>query len=213
MIRKGTPESPSKTSKSPKRPKLAVATMSSSPTSSSKGALAPTPVPNPKETKPKEKDEDEVESGFIFEEIRGDLFSGSPSESLTHCVSKDLVMGKGIAVLFKKKFGQIDVLKGQKKGIGEVAKLRSIETDEIGYTQFRYVYYMITKDRYYNKPTMDSMEQTLKSLRDQAVQDKVRVLSMPRIGCGLDGLKWPAVKDLIIKTFQDTSIKIKVYTI
>ena len=43
----------------------------------------------------------------------GDLFSCDPTSSLGHCVSADLHMGKGIAVLFKKKFGNIPELKKQ----------------------------------------------------------------------------------------------------
>ena len=43
----------------------------------------------------------------------GDLFSCDPESSLAHCVSADLHMGKGIAVLFKKKFGCVSELKRQ----------------------------------------------------------------------------------------------------
>ena len=45
----------------------------------------------------------------------GDLFSCDPASSLAHCVSADMHMGKGIAVLFKKKFGGIPELKKQGK--------------------------------------------------------------------------------------------------
>ena len=40
--------------------------------------------------------------------MQGDLFSCHDSESLAHCISADARMGKGIAVLFKKKFGGVD---------------------------------------------------------------------------------------------------------
>ena len=43
----------------------------------------------------------------------GDLFSCDSESSLAHCVSADLHMGKGIAVLFKKKFGRVPELKKQ----------------------------------------------------------------------------------------------------
>ena len=43
----------------------------------------------------------------------GDLFSCDDSESLAHCISEDVRMGKGIAVLFKKKFGDVQVLINQ----------------------------------------------------------------------------------------------------
>ena len=48
-----------------------------------------------------------------FSEVKGDLFSCPDSASLVHCVSEDMNMGKGIAVLFKKKFGGVAELKSQ----------------------------------------------------------------------------------------------------
>ena len=45
----------------------------------------------------------------------GDLFSSRETDSLAHCVSKDLAMGKGIAVIFKKTYGGVEELKAQSK--------------------------------------------------------------------------------------------------
>ena len=46
---------------------------------------------------------------------KGDLFSCPEDESLAHCVSEDLRMGKGIATLFKKNFEGVPELKAQGK--------------------------------------------------------------------------------------------------
>ena len=44
----------------------------------------------------------------------GDLFTCSGrGASLAHCISQDLHMGKGIAAIFKKKFGGVGQLKAQ----------------------------------------------------------------------------------------------------
>lgn len=50
---------------------------------------------------------------FSFEVKQGDLFRCPAIDSLAHCVSEDFVMGKGIALLFKNKFGSLDELKAQ----------------------------------------------------------------------------------------------------
>ncbi len=50
---------------------------------------------------------------LVFREIRGDLFSAPSNVSLAHCVSRDMNMGKGIATLFRDKFGQVKELKEQ----------------------------------------------------------------------------------------------------
>ena len=47
---------------------------------------------------------------FSLTTVKGDLFTCASNASMAHCVSRDLAMSKGIAVLFKKKFGQIDYL-------------------------------------------------------------------------------------------------------
>lgn len=46
-------------------------------------------------------------------EVQGDLFSCPVSDSLAHCISADARMGKGIAVLFKNKFGGVEEIKSQ----------------------------------------------------------------------------------------------------
>ena len=51
------------------------------------------------------------ETKFILNEVSGDLFKSPKSHSLCHCVSRDFRLGKGIAKLFREKFGRIDELK------------------------------------------------------------------------------------------------------
>ena len=45
--------------------------------------------------------------------MKGDLFGCPETSSLAHCISEDIRMGKGIAVIFKNKFGGIQDLKNQ----------------------------------------------------------------------------------------------------
>ena len=52
-------------------------------------------------------------SKLDFREVRGDLFECPETASLVHCVSEDMVMGKGIAKVFKKRFGGEKELKMQ----------------------------------------------------------------------------------------------------
>lgn len=125
-------------------------------------------------------------SNFKLTEIEGNLFDSK--ESLVHCVSQDLRMGKGIALLFKSKFGKVDELKEQDKKIGQVAE---ISIDD------RKIFYLITKDKYYNKPTIVDLKLCLQELAIVCVKYNIKSLSMPRIGCGLDKLKWSVVKKLL----------------
>ncbi|XP_068708514.1 ADP-ribose glycohydrolase OARD1-like isoform X1 [Montipora foliosa] len=137
-------------------------------------------------------------------EKHGDLFSCPDNESLAHCISADARMGKGIAVIFKKKFGGVDDIKSQGQKPGGVAILKR---------GGRYVYYLVTKEKYFHKPTYDTLQSSLEAMKDHCISHGVTSLSMPRIGCGLDGLQWSRVQDIIDKVFQETDIRVTVYTL
>ena len=65
-------------------------------------------------------------TGFQYEECQGDLFSCPKDMSLAHCISEDIRMGKGIAVIFKKQFGGVDELRRQ--GMRVCMFIRNLET-------------------------------------------------------------------------------------
>ncbi|XP_010175842.2 ADP-ribose glycohydrolase OARD1, partial [Antrostomus carolinensis] len=136
--------------------------------------------------------------------VKGDLFSCPQTDSLAHCISEDCRMGAGIAVLFKKKFGGVQELLDQQKKTGEVAVLQRDE---------RYIYYLITKKRVSHKPTYETMRKSLEAMKAHCLNNGVTDISMPRIGCGLDGLDWNKVSAILGEVFEDTDIKITVYTL
>lgn len=67
-------------------------------------------------------------------------------------------MSKGIATEFKRLFGGVDELKAQQKQIGHVGYLDRPPRQGI--------FYLITKNYYWGKPTMESLETSLLELRD-----------------------------------------------
>jgi len=140
----------------------------------------------------------------VYEEIKGDLFNATSTTSLAHCVSEDLAMSKGIAAIFKQKFGGLEQLKQQGITTGDVAILDK---------GTRFIYYLVTKARYFNKPTYVSLESSLIMMRQHCVENNIKDLAMPKIGCGLDRLEWSKVKDIILSVFGNTAIKIKIYTL
>ena len=143
-----------------------------------------------------------LQTSFSISEIKGDLFTVDKSYSLAHCVAVDLNMGAGIAVEFKKRFGQVDNLKNQKKFIGDVAFLKDKD---------RYIFYLVTKQFSRGKPTYDSLKQSLEKMKILCIEYSVKKIAIPKIGCGLDRLDWIKVKKIIIDVFTDTDINIVVY--
>ncbi|XP_067303408.1 ADP-ribose glycohydrolase OARD1 [Pseudorasbora parva] len=143
-------------------------------------------------------------AGWRLLHMRGDLFTCPSTDALAHCISEDCRMGAGVALLFKKKFCGVEELLAQEKQPGQCAVLKR---------SGRFVYYLVTKKKYYQKPTYDILRKSLVSMREHCLANGVNSISMPRIGCGLDKLKWEHVSSIITEVFQDTNITITVYTI
>ena len=58
---------------------------------------------------------------------------------------------------------------------------------------------------------MSSLESSLRTMRDQCLENNIHQLAMPRIGCGLDKLNWDQVSRLIQTVFADDDIQITIY--
>ncbi|KAH8322105.1 hypothetical protein KR059_003118 [Drosophila kikkawai] len=141
-------------------------------------------------------------SGFVYREQNGDLFGAKSDFSLCHCVAADLRMGKGIAVKFRNKFGQVLTLQRQNVQPGGVAILQD---------QQRFVYYLVTKQTSWGKPTYQLLHSSLHAMRQHMISHNVRKIAMPRIGCGLDGLNWAKVKEMICQIFQSDAVELVVF--
>lgn len=136
-------------------------------------------------------------------EKSGDLFTSKLSKA--HCVSADQRQGAGIALEFRRRYGHIDELLGQNKGVGEVAYFRNKYGE--------YIFTLITKEHYWEKPTYSSLCRSLHALSDLCKELGVRSLAIPRIGSGLDALSWNAVKKCIEGVWADSPMQIVVYTL
>ena len=142
---------------------------------------------------------------FNLTEIQGDLFSAPPAYSLAHCISADCRLGLGIAKIFRQKFGRIDELQKMDTGVGGVSPL------SIGPFGGKFVYNLVTKGKYFEKPTYQSLRSSLEAMRAHAAANNVKEIAMPKIGCGLDKLEWSKVEKIIKEVFGDTDMQIRVY--
>lgn len=124
---------------------------------------------------------------------------------ILHCISADKVMGAGIAKPLQ------DTFRIRENWPQKLPK-RLIGWDNNGYSVFvscgdQLIGNLITKENYWNKPTyttfweaLNDAAQTLNSLHLEGF-DVPNKIVMPRIGCGLDKLKWEKVRPMIETVF------------
>ena len=137
--------------------------------------------------------------------LNQDLFE-IKTDYYVQCISSDLGMGKGIAVSFNKNFNEKERLMNffNKKVLESwqnQSPIRCIIDNEMK------VINLITKERYWGKPTYDTLRLSLSKMKELLPKDNL-TLGMPKIGCGLDKLDWDKVEEMIKEIFDDTDYKI-----
>lgn len=141
---------------------------------------------------------------MILKEEQRDLFTVPKDYILVHCISADFAMGAGIAKEFARRGVKARLIEnycGMTKAGGCVTTAT---------TGWRLEFNLVTKEKYWQKPTYDSLKTALINARILALMngDKPVKLAMPRIGCGLDKLEWFKVKAIIEEVFADTDVEI-----
>lgn len=146
---------------------------------------------------------------MVYHEEHMDLFKVPEDYYLAHCISADFGMGKGIVVEFNKRFNTKNNLMSRFPDY--LNTFRSFGTHEHGDCILDgRILNLITKMNYWQKPTNRSMFNALVHMREVCLRCGITKIAMPTIGCGLDGLKWNEVRELITSVFNDTQIEIMV---
>lgn len=136
-------------------------------------------------------------------EQRGNLFELDNKKYVyAHCISADHKMGAGIAVEFNKRFK----LESQFKAIEQEGVRINVGSAWL----IGKVFNLITKSKYYGKPTYKTLQMTLDDMKETCEIEGIKYLAIPKIGCGLDRLSWGKVREMIKDTFKDLDIEIEV---
>lgn len=144
---------------------------------------------------------------MIYKEEKRDLFTVPEEYYLAHCISADFGMGKGIVVEFNKRFDMKRKLQTCFNGYLEEFIENEYKSDCL---MMGRVFNLITKERYWYKPTYSTMRGALEMMRKLAIENNVHKIAMPVIGCGLDKLQWNKVSEIIKEVFENTDIEILV---
>lgn len=138
-------------------------------------------------------------------ETQMDLFNVPQGYYLAHCISGDYALGAGIASKFDEVYNMRyklhrDYALPEGKKSANVGRALLIDN----------VFNLVTKSRCFEKPTYDSLYDTLIDMREQCENFDIEKLAMPKIGCGLDKMEWERVKDIIETVFENTDIEIMI---
>ena len=142
---------------------------------------------------------------MTYQEEKRDLFSLSDDYYLAHCISADFGMGKGIVVEFNKRFDMKSILQSKYADYLNQFTRHRVGGDCI--LEGR-VLNLITKERYFHKPTIITMRIALQKMKQICLENNVNKVAMPTIGAGLDRLNWNDVAAQIRNIFADTGIEI-----
>lgn len=137
---------------------------------------------------------------MILKEEKRNLFYVDDKYYLAQCISSDCAMGAGIAVQFQKKFN----LRGKLLRYSD--DIRKHPTCILEGKVFN----LITKEKYWHKPTYNSLYSSLNIMKTIAESNNIGYIAMPKIGSGLDRLQWGKVREMIEDVFKETDIEILV---
>lgn len=137
-------------------------------------------------------------------EVKQDLFTVPEDYALVHCISADFALGAGIALQFQKRYNTRIELRQRCPNY----KFHGGDCLGTGDRTTRAVFNLVTKDHYWDKPTYKDLEDALYELLEMLPLTDYKKLAMPKIGCGLDGLKWEEVNRIIQSVFEWSDVEI-----
>jgi O-acetyl-ADP-ribose deacetylase (regulator of RNase III) len=146
----------------------------------------------------------------MIEFTKGDLLD-DPAQAIVNTVNCVGVMGRGIALQFKKKFPE------NFKAYAAACEQRQIRTGSMFVVRNpdmfgpEYIINFPTKRHWRAKSNPQDVEDGLADLVRVLKENDIQSVAIPPLGCGLGGLSWPEVKQMIatkLSELPDVSIRV-----
>jgi O-acetyl-ADP-ribose deacetylase (regulator of RNase III) len=137
----------------------------------------------------------------MIEATRGDILLAD-AEALVNTVNCVGVMGRGIALQFRKAFPENFDVYGRACERHELHPGMMLVFDLGRLRNPRYVINFPTKRHWKGKSKIEDIELGLKALITEISRRGIRSIAVPPLGCGLGGLDWAGVRPLIIEAFR-----------
>ncbi len=147
----------------------------------------------------------------MIEPTRGNILKDD-AEALVNTVNCVGVMGKGIALQFKKAFPENCKAYEAACRREEVrpGRMFVFETEQM--FNPRYIINFPTKRNWRGKSRYEDIESGLQALVQEVRARRIRSIAIPPLGSGLGGLQWGRVKGMIEAAFADMpDVRVKLY--
>jgi O-acetyl-ADP-ribose deacetylase (regulator of RNase III) len=134
----------------------------------------------------------------MIEFAKGDLFADG-ADALVNPVNCVGVMGKGLALEFKKRFPK------NFKAYELYCELGYLDPGEtFNYEERdRFIINAATKNHWKGQSRIEYIRDCLNSIRVTLLQNNIESIAIPALGCGLGGLSWSEVKPLFDEILGD----------
>lgn len=142
----------------------------------------------------------------MFISTSGNLLE-SAADVLVNAVNCKGVMGKGLAYSFKMRFPDMyaDYVKNCRNGTLRIGTLHTYtEKDKI-------IVNFPTKEDWRNPSKLEYIKIGLDELKGFIEKNSFLAIAIPKLGCGLGGLRWEEVRKMIINKLESVSDKIDIY--
>lgn len=135
-------------------------------------------------------------------ELKHDDIVTADVEALVNTVNCVGIMGRGIALQFRKAFPEnFEAYKAVcDRGELRPGKLFIYTQDQL--TNPRYIINFATKDHWKGKSRLEYIDSGLKDLVQEVQRRGIRSIAIPPLGCGLGGLRWSDVRPRIGRAFS-----------
>ncbi len=137
----------------------------------------------------------------MIERGTGNLLE-SDVEALVNTVNTVGVMGKGIALQFRKAFPENFRAYERACEAGEVVPGRMFIYDRKSLENPRYIINFPTKRHWRGNSRIEDIKAGLESLVADVRRLRIRSIALPPLGCGHGGLDWSEVRPLIVSAFS-----------
>lgn len=125
------------------------------------------------------------------------------AEAIVNAVNCVGIMGRGLALQFKKSFPENFKAYAAACERKEVQPGSMFVYDTLKTSRPYYIINFPTKQHWRHKSRIEDIDSGLKALVQEIKDRRIRSIAIPAIGCGLGGLKWAQVQPRIAEALKD----------